>query len=92
MPEITFVHVTDNPNIKLEKCGQYSDLFNKVTQAGLWPAHKTQNLTKEDEDWVTKAMAASELPERKRKADEISHAAKDYYWMEPRNPNYASYS
>jgi hypothetical protein len=92
MPEITFVHVTDNPNIKLKKYRQYSKLFNKVTQACLWPAYKTQDLTEEDKDWVTKAMAASELPERKRKADEISCALRDYYWMEPRNPNYASYS
>jgi hypothetical protein len=31
MPKITFVYITDNPNIKLEKYRQYSDLLNKVT-------------------------------------------------------------
>jgi hypothetical protein len=84
-PEISFADQTDVADIETEKYFQYRDLLDEAKQSLPSPPP-------EEEDWVTKTMAASELPERKRKADEISRAARDYYWMEPRNPNHASYS
>jgi hypothetical protein len=89
-PEITFASPKNNVCIELEKYSQYVDLLE---EAGQCQGDKTFPTNKEV-DWVNDAMEAWDESQhgQKRKADEISHAPKDYYWMDPRNPNHAKFS
>jgi hypothetical protein len=89
---ITFASLEDNKDIKAEKYVMYLALLDQITQTLPSTEEGIQNLSLDEEDWVTQAIAASELPARKRKADKISHAPQDYYWMDPRNLNHAKFS
>jgi hypothetical protein len=89
-PEITFASPQDNIRIEFDKYDHYMELLEEAGQLqGDQALHTTQEV-----DWVSDATKAWEESQRgqKRKADKISHAPQDYYWMEPRNPNHANVS
>jgi hypothetical protein len=86
LPSITFASIQENPRIEEEKKEQYFNLYKEFYQTFPSPP--------EEENWVDRAMRESDERQanQKRKAEEISRAPKDYYWMDARNPNHASYT